>query len=368
MKLSRRPEVDLLERTAELVDIPSVSHDEGRIADFVEQRLRQEAGTLEIARIGDNVCARTNLGLPGRLMLAGHLDTVPPNDNEKAVVEGEWLKGLGSVDMKGGDAVFIEVASAVSRAAADADLATDLSFIFYVCEEVDRADSGLLEIEKEAPEWLEADAAVLGEPTGSLVEAGCQGVLRVVVEARGERAHSARPWMGRNAIHRLGPVISVLESFEPRRPVIDGCEYREALQAVAVSGGVANNVVPDLARLVLNHRFAPDRTAAEAFGAIERLVRQAIGEDEEVSVVLEEEAAPAAPSLSHPLLARLVEASGEPPKAKLGWTDVSFFSARGLPAANFGPGEATLAHNAGERVDRGQLERAYATLVGVLSP
>jgi succinyl-diaminopimelate desuccinylase len=367
MSLPHRPRNDLLLRTAELVDIPSVSHNEGAIADFVEAKLRDEAGgVLEIARIGDNLCARTTLGRPSRLLLAGHLDTVPPNRNERAVIEGDWLSGLGAVDMKGGLAVFMELAAALAEPEAALSLGCDLTFLFYVCEEVERRHSGLLQVEKEAPEWLEGDAAVLGEPTASLVEAGCQGVLKVLVHSTGERAHTARPWMGRNAIHRLGPVIEAVSSFEERQPVIDGCRFREALQAVSISGGVANNVVPDEATLVLNHRFAPDRSAEEAFSSIRQLVLDALEDDDGISVVLEDQAAPAAPGLDHRLLAALVDASGEAPKAKLGWTDVSFFAGRGLPAVNFGPGESTLAHNAGERVDRQQLERAYATLAGVL--
>ncbi|MGO9198500.1 MAG: succinyl-diaminopimelate desuccinylase [Acidimicrobiales bacterium] len=363
MTLSAAPDADLLSLTAALVDIPSVSHDETAIADFLEARLRAVGhGVLDVARIGDNVCARTSFGLPQRLMLAGHVDTVPANGNARAQIEDDVLSGLGSADMKGGLAVFLEVAKAVGAA----EPVADLTFIFYVCEEVDRQYSGLLQIEASAPSWLDADAAILGEPTATLVEAGCQGVLRVVVEVRGERAHTARPWMGRNAIHGLGRLLQAVDSYEGRRPVIDGCEYREALQAVAVEGGVANNVVPDLARLVINHRFAPDRSADEAFEGVRALLTSAIGPDDSVTVTLEASAAAAAPGLSHPLLAALVEASGSPARAKLGWTDVSFFSSRGVPAANFGPGDPTLAHSAGERVDRAQLDQAFATLCSVI--
>ena len=385
MSLAPAAGSDLLGLTAELVAIPSVSHNEAAIADFVEQHLRSTGSdVLEVTRIGDNLCARTSLGLGQRLILAGHLDTVPANGNETARVEGDVLSGLGAADMKGGLAVFLETARAIcAQAVADpavagpaptraGPLGTDVTFIFYVCEEVDRRHSGLLQIEAAEPGWLEADAAVLGEPTAALVEAGCQGVLRIAVEARGERAHTARPWMGRNAIHRLGSVLEAVSSYEPRSPVIDGCEYREALQAVAVEGGVANNVVPDWARLVLNHRFAPDRSADEAFDAVSRLVlgtvRDAAGPHpaEDLTLTLEDSAAPALPGLDHPLIGALVAASGRPPRAKLGWTDVSFFASRGVPAANFGPGEPTLAHSAGEKVDRAQLDHALATLLSVI--
>lgn len=363
---------------AELVDIPSVSHHEQAVADFVERRL---AGigqdVLELRRVGDNVCARTDFGLSQRLVLAGHLDTVPENGNAAARFDGTDLWGLGSVDMKGGDAVFLELCRVVCDASRRAEgtppgLVADLTFVFYVCEEVDRRYSGLPQVAEAAPNLLEADAAVLGEPTAARVEAGCQGVLRVVVEVRGERAHTARPWTGRNAIHRLAPLIQAIEAFPERRPVIDGCEYREALQAVAISGGVANNVVPDAARVVVNHRFAPDLKADEAFARVEQLVhdaadRAALGPGE-VSVTLEEQAAAAPPGLAHPLLAGLVAASGAEPRAKLGWTDVSYFAERGIPAANFGPGEPTLAHRADEHVPLEQLDRALAALVSVLLP
>ncbi|MHB8243883.1 MAG: succinyl-diaminopimelate desuccinylase [Acidimicrobiales bacterium] len=371
--LSTVGRADLLELTAELIDIPSVSHGEAAIADFIEERLGSMApGIIEMARIGNNICARTNFGLPQRLVLAGHLDTVPPNGNARARREGDTVVGLGATDMKSGLAVFLEIALAVCRQAScvggvPGKLGTDLTWLFYVCEEVDRRESGLLQIEAADPRWLQADAAVLGEPTASAVEAGCQGVLRVVVDVRGERAHTARPWMGRNAIHQLGAVIGAVGAYEARRPVIDGCEYREALQAVSVSGGVANNVVPDEARLVLNHRFAPDRSAEEAFAFVRELVEEAAGTAGELSITLEESAAAAAPGLTHPLLAKLVQKSGEPPRAKLGWTDVSFFSSRGVPAANFGPGESTLAHTAAEKVDRRELERAFDVLSSVIA-
>ncbi len=364
--------MDLLGLTADLVDIPSVSHDERVIADSAEARLRSTAGSvLEIARIGDNVCARTQGGLGQRLILAGHLDTVPANRNARAKVVGDVLSGLGSADMKGGLAVFLELARAIgSSARSRGDLAellsADITWIFYVCEEVEQRYSGLPQIAEADQSWLEADAAVLGEPTACVVEAGCQGVLKIAVEMMGERAHTARPWMGRNAIHRLHTVLDVVGGYESRRPVIDGCEYREALQAVAVEGGVANNVVPDRARLVLNHRFAPDRTPEQAFQAVRAFVAPAIDPSLGDTITIEDTAAPAAPALTHPLLAALVRGSGDVPRAKLGWTDVSFFAARGLPAANFGPGEPTLAHTAGEQVTRSDLDKAYETLGSVI--
>jgi succinyl-diaminopimelate desuccinylase len=352
----------LLQLTAELVDIASVSHHEAELAGFVSAALKN-AEHLETTRIGNNVVARTDAGHGRRLLLAGHLDTVPPNGNEIAVLEGERCSGIGAADMKGGLAVMLELAKAVSEPA------LDVSYVWYACEEVEQRFSGLLEIEATRPDLLRADAAVLGEPTAAGVEAGCQGVLRVGVHLGGRRAHAARSWMGLNAIHRLGTLLERVEGFIERRPVIAGCEYREALQAVRVEGGVANNVVPDDVELVLSHRYAPDRTKQEAFAALCELLEPVIDEQLGDEIVLEDFALAAAPNLEHPLLAALVAASSEPPKAKLGWSDVSFFAARGIPAANFGPGDPLFAHNAGEWVSRDDLEAVFSTLERlILSP
>lgn len=345
----------LLQLTAELVDIASVSHDEAQVAGFVSAGLAG-CGHLEVTRIGDNVVARTSLGRARRLLLAGHLDTVPPNGNERAVLDTERCAGIGSADMKGGLAVMLKLANDV------VEPAVDLTYVWYACEEVEQRFSGLLEIEAARPDLLAADAAVLGEPTAAGVEAGCQGVLRVGVQLGGERAHAARSWMGLNAIHRLSGLLEQVDSFVERRPVLAGCEYREALQAVRVSGGVANNVVPDEVHLVLSHRYAPDRSKEEAFAALCELLAPAIDEKLGDEVVLEDFALAAAPNLEHPLLAALLAASSKPPRAKLGWSDVSFFAARGVPAANFGPGDPLLAHNAAEWVGRDDLEAVSSTL------
>jgi succinyl-diaminopimelate desuccinylase len=275
--------------------------------------------------------------------------------------------------MKSGCAVLLALASAV-----DAPL-VDVTYVFYECEEVSREHNGLARLFRESPELLASDVAVLCEPTGAVIEAGCQGVLRVEVTLAGARAHTARPWMGRNAIHRLSAVLERVEAFRERRPVLDGCEFREALQAVFVSGGVAGNVVPDRAVVHLNHRFAPDRTASEAFEAVRSLLGDAVeldggagggagGEEsggDSISVV--DSSPPAPPSLDHPLLQRLAASVGQPPRAKLGWTDVAFFAEQGIPATNFGPGDPTVAHTAGECVHRSEIESVYAALHALLT-
>ena len=340
---------DLLAFTAELVDIPSVSHHERAIADHIERVLRAVAW-LEVDRLGENVVARTALGRSQRLVLAGHVDTVPVNGNDRARIDGDVLHGLGSCDMKSGVAVLAELARTVSAPA------VDVTYVFYECEEVEARFNGINRLFADRPDLVSGDAAILAEPTGARVEAGCQGTMRIEVTVRGERAHTARAWLGRNAIHRLGEVLSRVSAYEPRRVTVDGCEFREGLQAVRVEGGVAGNVVPDRAVVWLNHRFAPDRSAEEAMAH----VRAVVGEVDGFELV--DVAPPAAPALGHPLLAALVTRTGQAPRAKLGWTDVARFAAHGVPATNFGPGDPNLAHTAGEHVTRADLEAVHTAL------
>lgn len=349
---------DLIAATAELIAIPSVSHAEGAIADHVEQRLRRTPW-LEVDRIGDNVVARST-GPGPRVVLAGHLDTVPPNGNGQPVVRGDVLAGLGAADMKGGLAVMLTLAERLGPPA------TATTWVFYAAEEVARVHSGLLALAATRPELLAGDVAILGEPTGSVVEAGCQGVLKAEVTVTGSRAHTARPWTGVNAVHRLGPVIDRVAQAPERRPVLDGCHYREALQAVGIAGGVAANVVPDRATLQLNHRFAPDRDPQRAAEALRTLLDPVLDEGRGDRLEVTDRAPAAAPSLDHPVLAALVAATGAPARAKLGWTDVAFFAERGVPAANFGPGDPELAHRPDEQVTAAQLEHAHRVLVDLL--
>lgn len=349
---------DLLARTAALVDIPSVSHDEERLTEHIEAELRA-LRHLKITRVGANLVARTQLGRTSRLLLAGHTDTVPVNGNATARIEGDVLWGLGAADMKGGLAVMLALAEAVPEPQ------LDVTWVFYAGEEVSAEHNGLGHLMRDRRDLLAADVAILGEPTGGEIEAGCQGTMRLEVTVRGARAHTARPWMGRNAVHRLGAVLRAVEAFPERRPVLDGCEYREALQAVAVSGGVAANVVPDLASVTLNRRFAPDRTPAEAEAEVRALLAPALDDGDEVSVV--DMAPAAAPGLDHPVLRALIDDHALPVRAKLGWTDVARFAAAGIPACNLGPGDPTLAHTADERVDRSSLDRTYAVLHAVLT-
>ncbi len=348
----------LLARAAELVAVPSVSRSEQAIADRV-QALLSEHPELHVERLGDSVVARTALGHSRRVVLAGHLDTVPPFEDRMARVEGDVLWGLGSVDMKGGLAVLLDLAATV------VDPAVDVTWVFYACEEVDRDENALAWMAAHRPDILAGDAAVLLEPTGGVVEAGCQGTARVEVRVRGRRAHTARPWMGVNAVHRLAGVLDVLNSYRPRQVELDGCVYTEQLQAVRVMGGVAGNVVPDDAAVTVNFRFAPDRDVAGALATLEDLFRGALDAGDTLEVT--DIAGGAPPGLGHPLLSALVEAAGAPARAKLGWTDVATFASAGVPAVNFGPGDPLLAHTPDEHVSATELvavRRALGQVIG----
>lgn len=345
---------DLLRLAADIVSIRSESLDEARLADMVEAELRS-VPWLTVDRVDHNVVARTTLGRPQRVVIGGHLDTVPANDNLEARIVGDRLYGLGACDMKGSLAVMLELARTVEAPAVDA------TYVFYAAEEIAAEHNGLRQLFEERPELLECDLALLGEPTSAELEAGCQGTLRVKVTFEGVRAHTARPWKGRNAIHRLGELLLRLDAYEGRRPVIAGCEFREAMQAVFVDGGVAGNVVPDTATVTINHRFAPDRTSEEAL----QHVREVVGECD--GFELTDLSPAAAPATEHPLVRSLVERRGLEVKAKLGWTDVARFSEHGVPAANFGAGDASIAHTKDEFVERAELDAVHASLRDLLT-
>lgn len=347
---------DPVDLTAALVDIPSESRDEGRIADEVEAALRAQTSGFEIIRNGNAVLARTAWGRPSRVMLAGHLDTVPVADNLPSRRDGGVLHGCGTADMKSGDAVFLHLAATVTEPA------HDLTLVFYDCEEIDSAANGLGRIQRELPEWLVADVAILGEPTAGWIEAGCQGTLRVVISASGTRAHSARSWLGDNAIHKLGAVLDRLASYQARSVDIDGCVYREGLSAVRVDGGVAGNVIPDAASVTVNFRFAPDRSVEAALQHV-----RDVFDGLDVRIEVTDTAAGALPGLAQPAAKALVDAAGGQVRAKYGWTDVSRFAALGIPALNYGPGDPNLAHKRDERVEVEEITAAVAMLRRYLS-
>jgi succinyl-diaminopimelate desuccinylase len=339
--------------TAALVDVESVSGDEVRLADLVHEALAEQPH-LKVERVGNNVVARTELGRDRRVLLAGHLDTVPVADNLPSRRDGDLLHGCGTSDMKSGDAVLLHLAATL------ADPAYDVTYVLYDNEEVEAERNGLNHLARDHRDWLQADLAILMEPTSGQVEAGCQGTLRVRVDVPGRRAHSARSWLGVNAIHAAAPVLQRLAEHVAREVDIDGCVYREGLQAVAIEGGVAGNVVPDACSVTVNFRFAPDRSEEQALA----YVRDVLSGYEPV---LLDSAPGALPGLAEPAAQHFVTAVGATPVAKYGWTDVARFAALGIPALNYGPGDPNLAHTREEHVDVRQITRAADALRSYLS-
>lgn len=342
---------DPIALTAALVDIPSESRHEARIADDIETALREQTAGFEIVRNGDAVLARTTFGKPTRVLLAGHTDTVPAAGNVPSRRVDGVLHGCGTSDMKSGDAIFLHLAASV------ANPVHDITLVMYDCEEIEASANGLGRIERELPEWLSADVAILGEPSGGFIEAGCQGTLRVVVSAVGTRAHSARSWLGDNAIHRLGDILARLTSYQARSVDIDGCVYREGLSAVRIDGGIAGNVIPDAANVTVNFRFAPDRNVDQAYAHVREVF-----DGLDVDLQLTDSAAGALPGLNRPAAAALVDAAGGQVRAKYGWTDVARFAALGIPAVNYGPGDPNLAHRVDEHVEVEQITRVTEIL------
>ena len=344
-------DADAATLTEQLVNIESVSHHEAAIADAVEAALTPLAH-LTVTRRGNTVVARTDLGHGERVVIAGHLDTVPLNDNLPARREsrpdGDLLHGLGTCDMKGGDAVMLRLATIP-------DPNRDVTFIFYEAEEVDSVYNGLRLLAESDPELVRADFAILMEPSNASVEAGCQGTMRVDVRTTGERSHSARSWKGVNAIHKAAPILARLNEYVARQPVIDGLTYHEGLNATGIRGGVAGNVIPDECVVEVNFRFAPDRDEAGA----EAFVREFF---EGYDVTVTDMAAGALPGLDRPAAKAFVEAVGAEPAPKFGWTDVAQFTKLGVPAVNFGPGDPTYAHKQDEHVPVEHIERCERVL------
>ena len=333
--------------TRALVDVESVSRNEKAIADHVEDALRQ-IPHLSVDRLGNTVMARTDLGREQRVVLAGHLDTVPVNNNFPSNVVDDLIYGCGASDMKSGTALALHLAVTLP------DPGYDVTYLFYEAEEIESKHNGLALAARSRPEWLLADFAVLLEPTYGVVEAGCQGTLRAIVRTSGRRAHTARAWRGVNAIHAAGEVLQRLADYRPRRVTIDGCTYREGLNAVRVSGGVAGNVVPDECLVEVNLRFAPDRTEKQALEHVHEVF-------EGFDVELTDSAPGALPGLTAAPAREFLAAVGSEPAAKLGWTDVARFAALGIPALNYGPGDPLLAHAPDEHVEIGKIRDGAAT-------
>lgn len=344
---------DVVSLTCDLVDIPSESRHERDLADAVAAAL---AGLphLTVERDGDTVVARTEQGRAERVLIGGHLDTVPSSGNLPHTRSDEFVHGLGSCDMKGGVAVALRLAATVPEPT------RDITYVFYECEEIDARFNGLARLAGGRPDLLEADFAILMEPSNAGVEAGCQGTLRAEVRTTGVRSHSARSWLGRNAIHQAREILQRLEDYEPRVVEVDGLQYREGLNAVGIQGGVAGNVIPDACVVTVNYRFAPVSSPATAEAHVRDLFA---GFD--VTVV---DLAPGAmPGLDLPAARDFVAAVGADPAPKFGWTDVARFAEVGIPAVNYGPGDPSLAHAVDEKVPIADLQECERVLQAWLS-
>ena len=345
--------LDSASLTASLVDVRSVSGEEDALASLIEAALA-DLPHLSVHRDGNTVVARTTLGRPQRVIVAGHIDTVPVAGNLPSRREANLLYGCGSCDMKAGVAVALRLAARLTAPA------QDVTWVFYDCEEVEAERNGLLRLSRNSPGLLTGDMAVLMEPTSGVIEGGCQGTLRAEVATHGKRAHSARYWMGQNAIHGAAGILELLRSYEPRRPDVDGLVYREGLNSVGISGGVAGNVVPDECVVTVNFRFAPDRGVEQAIGHVREVFA-------DYDVAITDSAQGARPGLGDPAAAALLAAVGGEPRAKLGWTDVARFAALGMPAVNYGPGDPELAHSPDEHVDVAQIVDCEAKMAAWLS-
>jgi len=336
---------DVVELTRAICDIESVSANEKALADAIESALRAYPH-LQVTRDGDAVVARTNLGRASRVLIAGHIDTVPIANNlptDLREVNGEQhLWGRGTVDMKAGVAVQLKLAAELTEPN------VDLTWIFYDHEEVDATLNGMGRLARQQPDWLAGDFAVLCEPTSAIIEGGCNGTMRIEVTTAGVKAHSARAWMGKNAIHAAADILNRLNDYSLQEVEVDGLVYKESLNAVLISGGIATNVIPDAAVVTVNYRFAPSKSIADA----EAHLREVFAGH---NVTVTDASAGARPGLDQPAAQAFIAATGLPTFPKYGWTDVARFSALGIPAINFGPGDPNKAHADDESVPVAQI-------------
>ena len=350
------PAASLTELTMAICDIESVSGAEAALANEIERVLRAQ-DHLEVIRDGNALVAKTNLGLPS-VVIAGHIDTVPVAENLPTQLHHfereQVIVGRGTVDMKAGVAVMVKLACELNNPN------RDITWVFYDNEEVDSSLNGLGRLARNRPDLLQGEFAILCEPTSAMVEGGCNGTIRVDVIARGKKAHSARPWMGENAIHKLLPALEALAAYEPATVNVDGLDYRESINAVMLEAGIATNVIPDQATVMVNYRFAPSRSAQEA----EMILREMF---EDFEVVVRDVAEGARPGLDLDLAKDFIAATNASVHPKYGWTDVARFSALGIPAVNYGPGDPSLAHADNENVPVGHIHDVYQGLQSWLS-
>jgi len=334
--------------TLDLVNISSVSKDEKSIADSIEEALKK-CNHLKLTRVNNSLVAQTSFGNKQRVVIAGHIDTVPANNNFPGKINNSEVVGLGSVDMKSGIAVALKLASEITSSN------FDITYFFYESEEIETKFNGLELITKQQKDLLNCDFAILMEPTNGILEVGCQGSLRFEVSTSGKRSHSARWWNGENAIHKTNKILEILNNYKSREPEIDGYKFREGLQAVKINGGIAGNVVPDSVSVSINHRFAPDTSIDQATTNMKNLFK-------DFNFLLVDAANAAPTGLSNPVIKDFVSSIGKSIAPKFGWTDVARFASNGIPAINFGPGDPNLAHHPDEKVLISQINDVYESL------
>ncbi len=336
---------DLTDTLVELVDTPSVIGDEGRLCTAIAERLLASLDRDAVERLGNSLVAGRRTDKP-LLTLYGHIDTVPDQGQGPARVEGDRLYGLGASDMKAGLAVMIHLL----EDAAVTSGPYDVIGVFYDKEEGPAHENGLIEVLERAPWLADAEFAVVMEPTDLELQLGCQGAINARGVFTGAAAHSARPWLGENAVTKAGAWLAALHDRPPERVDVAGLEFLEVLSVTRAEGGIANNVIPPRFEVNLNYRFPPtlDLDAAEA-----RLRKLVAGVDE---LKVTDRAPAAGVPDGNPHLERLAAASGAARTAKQAWTDVARLAAVGVPAINYGPGETAQAHQPGESVP---LENMY---------
>ena len=339
--------------TLDLVNISSVSKDEKSIADSIEEALKKYSH-LKLTRVNNSIVAKTNFRNKQRVVIAGHIDTVPANNNFPGKIDNAEVIGLGSVDMKSGIAVALKLAAELTSSN------YDITYLFYESEEIETKYNGLELITKQQKDLLDCDFAILMEPTNGILEVGCQGSLRFEVSTSGKRSHSARWWNGENAIHKTNKILEILNNYKSREPEIDGYKFREGLQAVKINGGIAGNVVPDSVSVSINHRFAPDTSIDQATSNMKNLFK-------DFNFLLVDAANAAPTGLNNPLIKEFVSSIGKNIAPKFGWTDVARFASAGIPAINFGPGDPNLAHHPDEKVSISQIDDVYESLKKWLS-
>jgi succinyl-diaminopimelate desuccinylase len=364
MALTGIPSTDLTarlaERTLELVDIASESGAERDIAEHVLGVLR--TGGVEVQDAGDTCLLAGSRARGERplVLLAGHLDTVPAQENWPGRLDDSGVAGLGSSDMKGGVAVMLELALARAQPARAGNAPGrgpfDVAYVLFGREELPSAQSALAPLLARERGLREADLAIVLEPTANAVQAGCLGNIDATWTFTGRAGHSARPWLAENAIDLALAGVGELHARAPERETIEGLEFAQVATATALHAGIARNVIPGTATANVNFRYSPRLDAEQA----ERELRRRCAGHGELELL--SNSAGSLPPCANPLYARLVAISGVAPEAKQAWTPVAEFAAAGIEAVNLGPGDPALAHRRDERVCAAALARVHEIL------